>query len=157
MKISGKNIFTEPFFRWARIFPGVVLLLCLSFPLLSNAATDSKFYTGLWEYTIDIKMQAMPQSELKKVRECIKELNEVINLFKPDPSCSVSQVQADTSHLSWKLYCKTAGGTYYGDAGLQGDKHALHGRVELQTVIPGMKNMMSTSYIISGINKGTCQ
>lgn len=133
----------------------VFLFLCLPFTV--NAETESKFYTGLWEYTIDVKMPAMPESELKRVQKCIKELNEVINLFKPYPSCSVSHVQVGASQLSWNLYCKTGGGTYHGDAKLEGNEHELQGRVDLQTIIPGMKNIMRTSYLISGKNKGPCQ
>ena len=68
----------------------LIPLLLLMFPLTSFAGGESGFYTGLWEYTIDVKMQAIPESELKRVRQCIKELNDVIGLFKPDPSCSVS-------------------------------------------------------------------
>ena len=135
----------------------LIPLLLLMFPLTSFADGESGFYTGLWEYTIDVKMQAIPESELKRVRQCIKELNDVIGLFKPDPSCSVSHVQADASRLSWKLYCKTSRGTYHGDASLTGNERAIQGRVELQSVIPGMKNIMSTTYLISGENKGSCR
>ena len=134
-----------------------ILFILLLLPLTISAETETKFYAGLWDYTIDVKMQAMPQSELKTVRKCIKEINEVISLFKPDPSCSISQVQVHASQLSWKLYCKTSGGTYHGNAKLEGNEHAIQGRVDLQTFIPGMKNVMRTAYIISGVNRGTCQ
>jgi hypothetical protein len=139
----------------------IMLLISLLTPMLTPlpayADAGSAFYTGLWEYTIDVKMQAIPQSELKKVRQCIKSLNQVIRLFKPDPSCSTSHVKLGPSKVSWKLSCKTDGGTDQGDAKLEGDTHALHGRVDLQTVIPGMRDVMRTSYIITGINKGPCQ
>jgi len=134
-----------------------MLLLPLFLTLTVNANAESEFYTGLWEYTIEVKMQAMPQSELKTVQQCVRELNEVINLFKPDPSCSVSDVQTSASQLGWKLYCKSTQGTNHGDAKLEGNSHALRGRVDLQTVIPGMKNIMRTTYVITGKNKGPCQ
>ncbi len=136
-----------------RISVFFVLLLLLSF----NVNSEPRFYTGFWEYTIEIKVPGMPQSDLKKVEKCVRELNDVINLFKPEPSCSVNQVQVSASQLSWKLYCQTQGGTYHGEAQLSGDEHSLQGGIEMQTTIPGMKNIMRTSYIITGVSKGMCQ
>jgi hypothetical protein len=135
------------------LFTLLIALLLLSF----NANGESNFYTGLWEYTIEIKVPGMSQSEMKKVQKCIRELNDVISLFKPDPSCSVSHVQATDSQISWRLYCKTIGGTYHGDAKIQGNEHTQEGSVDLQTVIPGMKNILHTSYVITGKNNGVCQ
>jgi len=122
-----------------------------------NANSRAKFYTGFWEYTIEIKVPGMPQSELKKVQKCVRELNDVITLFKPEPSCSVNKVQVGATQLSWELYCKTQGGTYNGVAKLNGDERSLQGRIDMQTTIPGMKNIMSTSYVISGVSRGKCQ
>ncbi len=130
-----------------------IALLLLSF----NVNADQPFYTGMWEYTIDIKVPGMGQSDLKKVQKCIREVNDVINLFKPDPSCSVSHVQVTDSQMQWRLYCKTVGGTYHGEARLDGDERTQQGKVQLETVIPGMKNILSTSYVISGKNHGVCQ
>lgn len=136
-----------------RVCAGLIFLLLFSF----NANGEPRFYTGFWEYTIEIKVPGMPQSDLKKVQKCIRELNDVISLFKPEPSCSVNQVQVSASQLSWKLYCKTQGGTYHGQAQLSGDERSLQGGIEMQTTIPGMKNIMRTSYIIAGVSMGQCQ
>ena len=119
--------------------------------------SEPRFYTGFWEYTIEYKVPGMPQTDLKKVQKCIRELNDVINLFKPEPTCSVNHVQVSESQLRWKLYCKNQGGTYHGDAQLSGDKNSLQGGIEMQTTIPGMKNVMRTSYIITGVSRGVCQ
>ena len=99
----------------------------------------------------------MARSELKKVQECVRELNDVISLFKPDPSCSISQVQASGSQVQWTLYCKTPGGTYHGEALISGNEHTVNGSIEMQTTIPGMKHIMRTSYVITGTNRGVCQ
>jgi hypothetical protein len=130
----------------------IIFLLLLSF----NANSEPRFFTGFWEYTIEFKVPGMPQSDLKKVQKCIRELNDVISLFKPQPSCSINQVQVNATELSWKLYCKTQGGTYQGEAQLSGDEHSLKGGIEMQTTIPGMKNVMRTSYIITGVSMGEC-
>jgi hypothetical protein len=122
-----------------------------------NVNSDTRFYTGFWQYTIEIKVPGMAQSELKKVQKCVRELNEVISLFKPDPSCSINQVQVSASQLSWKLNCKTQGGTYHGEAQLSGNERSLQGSIEMQTTIPGMKNIMRTSYIITGVSMGKCE
>jgi hypothetical protein len=132
-----------------------IVLMLLSFNV--SAAGASPFYTGLWEYTIEIKVPGLAQSELKKVQKCIRELNDVISLFNPDPSCSVGNVQATDTELSWRLYCKNVGGTYHGDAKIQGNERTQEGKVNLETIIPGMKNIMQTSYVITGVNLGVCQ
>jgi small-conductance mechanosensitive channel len=140
-------------FTYMKIGVYFILLFLLSF----NANGESGFYTGIWEYTIEIKVPGMPQSDLKKVQKCIREVNDVISLFKPEPSCSINQVQVSESQVRWRLYCKTQGGTYNGEAQINGDERSLQGSVDMQTTIPGMKNIMRTSYIITGINKGKCQ
>lgn len=132
-------------------------LCCITLLLLSfTASGETEFYTGLWEYTIDIKVPGMPQSDLKKVQLCVREVNDVINLFKPYPTCSVSHVQVSESQLQWQLYCKNPGGTYHGAARIDGNQHTQEGRVDMQTIIPGMKNILGTSYVISGKNWGVC-
>ena len=50
-----------------------IALLLLSF----TANADKPFYTGLWVYAIDIKMPGMPQSDLKIVQKCVREVNDV--------------------------------------------------------------------------------
>ena len=135
----------------------VRLYLTILWLLSPGVYADEPFYTGMWEYAIEIKVPGMPQSDLKKVQKCIREINDVIALFKPDPSCSVSHVELTDSELQWRLYCKTSGGTYHGQGHLEGDRRTQQGRVQLETVIPGMKNILSTSYVISGKNYGVCQ
>lgn len=132
-----------------------ILLLCGLFS--ANIAAQSRFYTGLWEYTIDIQSIGMPRSELKKVQDCIKELNDVINVFKPAPACEVNDVQVTKNQLSWQLNCKTRGETHRGVVKLEGDMRKIQGRMDMQTSVAGLKNVVRTTYYISGLAKGSCQ
>lgn len=132
-----------------------ILLLCGLFS--ASIAAQPNFYTGLWEYTIDIQSMGMPRSELKKVQDCIKELNDVINVFKPDPACEVNDVQVTKSQLSWQLNCETRGETHRGAVKLEGDRRKIQGRLDMQTSVAGLKNVVRTTYYISGLAKGSCQ
>lgn len=123
----------------------------------SASMAEIPFYNGFWEYDIEVKMTAMPQAELKKVQICIRELNDVINVFKPEPSCSINSVEVGSGHVSWNLYCKSINGTHHGHAEISGDSRSLQGRVEMQTSIPGVNSMVNTTYIIRGVNQGVCQ
>jgi hypothetical protein len=116
-----------------------------------------QFYQGLWEYSINVQTSGMAeQPNLKRVQQCINELNDLIVLFKPDPACQVKEVNRQQSTLSWRLYCDTSGGVYRGKADFSRANRLMNGKVDLRSSIPGVGEILVTTYRAKGVYKGPC-
>ncbi|WP_455203757.1 DUF3617 domain-containing protein [Kaarinaea lacus] len=137
-----------------KIFVAVVALIVVLATPMVNA---NDYYKGLWEYRINVRVTGMAaKPDLKSVQYCVKELNDLIALFKPDPKCDVHEVKKEADTLTWKLHCKNQGGTYNGDAKFSGDRGGIKGRIFMQTTIPGVRNPVVTTYKVTGTFKGDC-
>jgi hypothetical protein len=131
--------------------------LAILLPLHGNAATE--FYLGLWEIGIQVQMTGMPSAnqELKRVQHCVRQLDDLITLFKPDPHCRVLDIKNTESAVSWRLYCETRGTIYRGKAEFTRDSKLLRGHLDLKSFIPGVGETMVTTYRAKGAYMGSCQ
>lgn len=151
---GGKGIINKMLTR-IDLYKKILLAVFILYSAVSFA--DSDYYKGLWLYSINVEIAGMGKNpDLKKIEYCIKELNELISLFKPDPACAVYDVKNSEPNLSWALNCKTNKGNYRGKTKLTRSNGVIKGKLDMFTDIPGLSDTLTTTYKIRGKYKGPC-
>lgn len=142
--------------KWCCVvmFRSFFFLLLLSF-FSSCPAAD--FYKGFWQFDVSVQVNGfIAKKKLKQISYCVRELNQLIQLFVPFPECEISSVVKSDNSLSWGLYCANEGGVYDGKAHFTRNKNLMRGDIRLDSLLQGVGSVMQTHYIIQGRFEPLC-
>ena len=121
----------------------------------ANANAD--FYKGQWEFEINYQLESKPiNPQLKRIEYCVTRIDELLSLFKTDPSCEISNIKLGVDSVTWQQSCSAYSGTYIGDATLARRGTDMSGKLIMRAVVPGLSKTINTTYRIDGRYKGDC-
>lgn len=132
--------------------------LCFLFLITGQTYAGNDFYKGFWQFDVSMEVNGfITKKHLKRISYCVRELNQLISLFKPMPNCEISGVEKNANSLSWQLYCANEGGAYSGQAIFTRHDNIMDGDIQLTSILQGVGSVMQTHYTIKGKFEPLCE
>lgn len=113
---------------------------------------------GLWEITTRTEMPGMPMAmPAQTIRHCFRasDLKDTRDSLPVDKECRIEDLSQSGNAVSWKMSCKTGGGSMRGEGRITHDGQSYSGTVSLRGRVEGQDVAMNSTY--SGRRVGDCK
>ncbi len=138
---------------------GSCFVLALALASAADAWADGlKVEPGEWEFTSQTDAPGMPDMGPITRRECVEESSFSPDDFQKDMEggCTISDVKATASTLTWKLSCSAMqGGEMTGRGRFESKGDTISGTMDMQMSVNGQPMSMQVRW--SGKRVGPCK